>query len=663
MRFALLLLFATATVSYAGPTVGTKASHWAYQPVKRVEPPACKNADGLTALDRFAQARLEEKGLTLSPDADPRTLIRRAYFDLIGLPPTPEEIEEFAKESAARPQAAWEALIDRLLASPHYGEAQARHWLDLARFADTKGYVFTEDRSYPYAYTYREWVIRAFNEDLPYDRFTMLQLAADRMNPADKRDLAAMGFLTLGRRFLNNIHDIIDDRMDVTCRTFLGLTVACARCHDHKYDPIPSKDYYSIYGVFASSVEPKDLPLIGEPERTPESVRFEAELKKREEERDALRSRLRTAKLGAIAGLAGPAAGALQDAERILNRDDRNKLTEAQKKIDVFKAASPFAPPRAMVLNDGPINSPYVFVRGNPGNHGPSVPRQFLEVLSGAVRQPFTDGSGRLELAKAIADPKNPLTARVMVNRIWMTHFGHGLVRTPSDFGLRSEPPTHPELLDCLANEFIKSGWSVKKMHRLIMLSRAYRQSSAVSEELARLDPENRLLAHMNRRRLDFEQTRDAMLQVAGRLDTAIGGRSVDIFKEPFPRRRTVYSYIDRQNLPGTMRVFDFASPDTHSPQRFTTTVPQQALFLLNSPFVIEQARALVARPDVAAKDQPAAKVDALYQLTLGRAPHSNERDLALQFVAVPIEVRSKLGVWEQLAQVLLLSNEFAFVD
>jgi hypothetical protein len=554
-------------------------------------------------------------------------------------------------------------LIDRLLASPHYGERQARHWLDLARYADTKGYVFTEDRNYPFAYTYRDWVVRAFNEDVPYDRFVTLQLAADRVNPADKRDLAAMGFLTLGRRFLNNTPDIIDDRIDVTCRTFLGLTVGCARCHDHKYDPIPAADYYSLYGVFASSVEPKDLPLIGEVDRTPEVIAFETELKKREDEYNAFKAKLRTAKLSAIGGVTGPASAALRDNERIFNRAERNQLQEQRKKIDAFQANSPVAPPRAMVLNDAPQpTEPYVFLRGNPGNHGPNVPRRFLSALSGPERKPFTDGSGRLELAKAIADPKNPLTARVLVNRVWAAHFGQGLVRTPSDFGTRSDPPTHPELLDWLAAEFVRGGSSVKKLHRLVMLSRTYRQSSEVPAEMAKQDPENRLLTHQNRRRLDFEAMRDGMLLVAGRFDPIVGGKPVDLFKEPFPRRRSVYGFIDRQNLPGTLRVFDFAGPDQHSPQRFTTTVPQQALFLLNSPFVIEQARALAARPEVAFRTQPEDKVRELYRAAYGRAPDADEATAALDFIR-GVTTSSGLNCWEQMAQVLLLGNEFAFVD
>src|SRR5947208_4119606 len=338
-----------------------------------------------------------------------------------------------------------------------------------------------------------------------------------------------MGFLTLGRRFLNNQHDIIDDRIDVTTRGLLGLTVACARCHDHKYDPIPTKDYYSLYGVFASSTEPKNLPLLGEPEPTPEYLAFKKEL-------DARHKAVADYQEKNKAELAAK------------NRKFRDELKTLEKKVDAWQAGSLGAPPRAMVLEDLPQpREPHVFLRGNPGNVGPAVPRQFLQVLAGDKRQPFKSGSGRLELARAIASPNNRLTARVLVNRVWLHHFGHGLVRTPSDFGLRSEPPTHPALLDYLAARFVEDGWSLKKLHKLIMLSSVYQQSSQAPPEVARLDPENKLMTHMSRRRLDFEALRDSLLFVAGQLDSKMGGAAVEMFEAKTSKRRTVYGFIDRQ--------------------------------------------------------------------------------------------------------------------
>jgi len=689
---------------------------WGYQPLKTVPTPKGVSSP----IDSFI-------GANGSKLASKRILIRRAYHDLIGLPPAADEIETFEKDTSAD---AYAKLIDRLLASPHYGETQARHWLDLARYSDTKGYVFLEDRNYPYAYTYRDWVVRAFNEDMPYDRFVQLQIAADRLPGVQPHDLAAMGFLTVGRRFLNNQADIIDDRLDVICRTFLGLTVTCARCHDHKYDPIPAKDYYSLYGVFASSLEPKDLPLIGDAPNTPAAVAFAKELDQKESDFRALNQKLFDAQLTklrkpetiaayleavrALQGVPNEKATAylkerdlnlyvlnrwrdhlknletvngrlpaskrslshflflmrfnaldipIEDAEKILPRDDINKVRAARTKIDALKASSPFTPPRAMVLNDAPKPSePYVFLRGNPNNRGPAVPRQFLEVLSGPSRKPFQDGSGRLELARAITDPKNPLTARVLVNRLWVIHFGQGLVRTPSDFGVRSDAPTHPDLLDWLAGEFMRSGWSMKKMHRLIMLSNVYQLSSEVTPEQAKADPENRLLARQNRRRVDFESLRDGMLLVSGQLDPTLGGKSVDLFKEPFTTRRTIYGFIDRQNLPGTFRIFDFASPDTHSPQRFTTTVPQQALFLMNSPFVIDLASKVLERSEVARHEDADAKINALFRTILARTPSRDDTALAISFLEATDE-KVPANRWRHLAQVLLLSNEFAFID
>ena len=343
-----------------------------------------------------------------------------------------------------------------------------------------------------------------------------------------------MGFLTLGRRFLNNRHDIIDDRIDVLTRGMMGLTVTCARCHDHKYDPIPTADYYSLYGVLASSNEPE--------------------------------------------------AG------------EYMVLADAEQPVD-----------------------PHVFVRGNPGNQGPAVPRQFLEVVAGEHRQPFQHGSGRLELAQAIASRDNPLTARVIVNRLWLQYFDAALVRTPSDFGLRSEPPTHPELLDYLAASLVDNGWSLKSIARAILRSATYQQASVDRAECRAVDPENRLLWRMNRKRLDFEALRDSVLAASGQLDASLGGPAVDLLAAPWPRRRTLYGRIDRQNLPNLFRTFDFASPDTHSPQRFHTTVPQQALYMMNSPFLADATRALAAHAEQAGDDR--GRIERLYALALRGSP------------------------------------------
>ena len=744
-------------------------------------------------IDYFVTQKLQANGLQMAPPADKRSLIRRAALDLTGLPPTAEEVAAF--EADASPDA-FEKVLDRLLASPAYGQRWARHWLDLARYADTKGYVFQEERRYPYAYTYRDWVINALNADMPYDQFLIHQIAADRVvakDPkADTRNLAAMGFLTLGRRFLNSQPDIIDDRLDVITRGTMALTVACARCHDHKFDPIPTADYYSLYGVFASSTEPKGaaLPLLDNGPGGPQRVEYEKELATREAAvqkfkqdrlekaltplktaksiesyllasanpggRDAALNRFAlrrwrnflegaaaskdpafapwfklaalpekefaakaaetlrpfladpktpaalakalTAKPLASLGDAAAAYGSFLEAEirdpksviataaafptnvtianveTIFSGEDRSAYNSLLQKRDAVSATHPGAPARAMVLVDSPTPvNPVIFKRGNAGMPGAQVPRQFLAAVAGDGRQPFKEGSGRLELARAIASKDNPLTARVMVNRVWAQHFGRGLVRTPSDFGVRGERPTHPEMLDDLAVRFMNDpstssgqapstssgqapstssgqapstssgqapstssgqgmGWSLKKLHKTIMLSATYRQGSLASAKAMQVDADNRLLSHQNRQRLDFEALRDSVLFAAGRLDVSLGGKSVDLLAQPATRRRTVYGFIDRQNLPNTFRSFDFASPDQHAPMRFANTVPQQALFMMNSPFVVEQARALANR--VAEATPPADRVRGMYRAALSREPSREEIELALGFVS-----------------------------
>jgi hypothetical protein len=525
--------------------------HWAFQEVSRPELPAVKNVDWVDSpIDRFVLARLETAKLSPSVRANRRTLIRRLKLDLLGLPPSFAEVEQFVNDVSPT---AYERLVDRYLASPHYGERYGRHWLDIARYSDTRGYIFTAERKYPFAYKYRDWVIQRLNDDLPYDQFIQRQIAADllvKQKSVAATEHAAMGFLTLGRRFLNNIHDIIDDRIDVVTRGTMALTVTCARCHDHKYDPIPAADYYSLYGVFRSSKEPP---------------KFDG----------------------------------------------------------------------AMVLfdSDRPFN-PYVFLRGQAGNRGSKVPRQFLKVISKPDRKPFKHGSGRLEMAQQITDPANPLTARVIVNRLWKHHFHVPLVRTPSDFGLRCDPPSHPQLLDWLAAELVDAGWSLKAVHRQIVLSATYQQSSNDDPNRRALDPTNELLWRMNRGRLELEPMRDSILSVTGGINPKLGGESVDIAADSSIRRRTVYSFIDRQNLPALFRTFDFAGPDTHSPARFETTVPQQTLYLRNSPFLLEQARRAVAVSLQEGTDQSdKSHIDGLFRQILGREPSSFELRQSLAFV------------------------------
>lgn len=802
-----------------------RQTHWAYQPVRRPEPPEVRSAECevRNSVDSFVVQKLTEKKLKRSPQADRRTLIRRLSYDLIGLPPSPEEVETFQADQSPD---GYEQLVDRLLASPHFGERWSRHWLDVARYGDTKGYAFQQERRYPYSYTYRDYVIRAFNEDRPYDQFVMEQLAADKLpeSEIDKSRLAGLGFLTVGRKF-NDRNNDIDDQIDVVGRGLLGITVACARCHDHKYDAVPTEDYYSLYGVFASCTEPAELPLISSPfadesyKQSEAYRKYEDQLAKLKDEvenfktakhsefldqsrrqsadylakvaagdGDGLASKLsfmsldpkdlrprlverwrqyvaenakpnnavwgvwhdllkiRTSEFsekapavvadfchkrppGILAGECNPLVKAAfegevlaapmdvarvygnlltdvferwksaggneeasaklsedtrqltevlvsgtsptsvdrDDVRQFLNRADRNKFSELQKKVDSHVANSVFAPPRAMVVADNPKpTDPRVLIRGNPARPGNVVPRQFLLVVAGEGRKPFPDGSGRLDLARSIASAENPLTRRVIVNRLWMHHFGEPLVLSPSDFGVRCEEPSHPKLLEWLASELLESGWSLKTVHRQIVCSATYRQASLDRPECRAVDQENRLLWRMNRRRLEFEAARDTLLAVAGRLDTAMFGRAVELTKSPFPVRRAVYGFIDRQDLPNLYRVFDLASPDSSSPRRPRTTVPQQALFFMNSPFVIEQAKALGARSEVTAAKDDYDKIAALYRLVFDRRPDNDEMAIGQQFIAAAEDAPKdelKMTPWEQYAQLLLLSNEVMYVD
>lgn len=619
-------------------------SHWAFQPLH----PSPLGGEGKGArgdnhaIDHFIQEKFQSAHLNFAPAADRRTLLRRAKFDLVGLPPTYEEVQAFVNDPATDEEA-FAKVIDRYLCSPHFGERWARHWLDLARYADNKGYIGVNvDRSYPFAWTYRDWVINAFNQDLAYDRFLICQLAADQLDlKKDKRDLAAMGFLTVGRRFINNIHDIIDDRIDVTTRTMLGLTVQCSRCHDHKYDPITMADYYGLYGVFNSSKEPDldHMPLLGMKMGGSETAAFEKELTK----------------------LTGDLTKWDKDHEA--DRKEKPIQFEEQRKpfenkIKRLYADHPGAPPRGMVLvdRDKPVE-PVIFNRGSPGNRGARVPRQYISFLKKNDDQPFKKGSGRLELAQKIASADNPLTARVWANRVWSHLIGQPLVRTPSDFGLRSEPPSHPELLDYLAGSLVRNHWSTKSLIRQIMLSRSYRQS-ADSPSSWQADVENKLVGRMNRKRLEWEPLRDSLLYVSGRIDLKIGGPSVDLQKKD-ANRRSLYAFIDRQNLPGLYRTFDFAIPDTHSPQRFTTTVPQQALFFLNSDFVVSQAQALLDLPEIKETTDTTARLQKLFERCFGRDAGADEIALMLGY----LKSHLTKGAWLNVTQALLEANEFLFVE
>lgn len=671
----------TVAIAPSSPT-DNKTNHWAWQPIKTVAVPEVDD-DGWckTPVDHFIYAKLAEQGLKPNPPADKRTLIRRATFDLIGLPPTPEEVQAFVDDDSPD---AFAKVVDRLLASPHYGERWGRHWLDVARYSDTKGQPRrdVEDNLNPFAWTYRDYVIRSFNDDKPYNRFIMEQIAADRLPATQKNpaNLAALGFLTVGDHFMGMQNDVINDRIDVVSKGFLALTVTCARCHDHKFDPIPQQDYYSFHGIFASCVEPKLEPVISPIQVTPA---FEAY----RDQRDKLAFQ--------ESNLEGDLPKLRKAGDKMALKEAQHTLQQVVHDIAMLDFTNPAAPMHAMVLTDAlkGHDSP-VFLRGDPGNKGPIAPRRFLQMLSPPNRQVYTNGSGRLELAIAIANRNNPLTARVMINRIWEHHFGEGFVPTPDDFGMMSEPPSHPELLDYLALNFMNHGWSIKKIHRLIMLSAVYQESSAGNAHYAEIDPGNRLLWHANIRRLEFEPLRDSLLAIGGLLDTNLYGRPVDLRQKPNSTRRTIYDLVDRANISDVLVNFDFATPDMVTGIRHQTTVPQQALYLMNSPIVIDLARRLVARPEFVALSDDDARLQYLYERIYQRPPAPEEIQLGEEFVdETPLRDDDSLLLsnniaatdgkpakpnrpgpggnkkpkpltsWEEYAQALLQANETSFIN
>lgn len=738
-----------ASVASAADKAEMAKRHWAFQPLQTPPIPG----DHANPVDAFVLERLGAAGLSPSPEADRRTLIRRLSYTLTGLPPQIEEVNRFVNDTAPD---AYARLVDRLLESPHYGEHWARHWLDVARYSDTKGYVYArEEKNWPHAWVYRDWIVAALNEDMPYDRFLLLQLAADQIVDRRSGDEAAMGLLTIGRRFLGVEHEIIDDRIDVVTRGMLGLTVGCARCHDHKYDPIPAADYYSLHGIFDSSIEKLEILDPGDEafrkgheervrklDETMVKYRAEAEGRVRERLSDYLKAQTELDKYPAdgfdqvfqktdllpavvhawrdylrdagerkdpvfthwhtYAGLPkenfattartidwserpahvritaafstppnsfdevitryaevlsksdtdetiravthGPGSpcvvpeGPLVNVETFFDTPSINELWKLENEISRAVINAPEAVRAALTLVDRKLPSESrIFLRGNPLNLGEAVPRQILGILAGENRKPFANGSGRLELAKAIVNPGNPLTARVIVNRVWAHHFGQGLVETPSDFGTRAEPPSHPGLLDWLATNFIGNGWSVKALHRHILLSATFRQSSFGPADVNALrradaaDPGNRLLWRMNPHRLGYEEFHDAMMAASGDLDRTIGGKAVEVLKAPFTKRRALYAKVDRQFIPGALRVFDFANPDLHIPQRNETTVPQQALFFLNHPLVLDRARAMAGATAVESRDSE--RVRALFRLALQRDPSDPEITESLALV------------------------------
>ena len=712
--------------------------HWAYLPP--VDAPISEDA-AVHPIDAILASAWKKAGLAPTKLAPPRQWIERAAYTLTGLPPSESQIRRI---ETAPDETTWKSLIDELLASPAYGERWARHWMDVARYADTRGYNFDQDNRYPFAYTYRDWLIRSLNEDIPYGKFIKLQLAADLMTDRpDHPDLAALGFLTVGPRAGGL--ETIDDRVDVVTRGFLSSTVSCARCHDHKFDPITTQDYYSLYSIFENTDEPEIKPVIGKPAdesaykayteelaklneadraarqlivdqlRTPESFAVYLDLawlaKKGEwdvgkatgdafkrgryrptavirwrdflnevawgdkaaprlagwvKEMDAADEAGRLALSLALAkewssspdgselkNLAGhnncPLSYDIQRISDIMDQEDRNKSRERAGAVNRLQAEHPGSPPMAMSLKDkGNWPPAQIFVRGNPDNRGEKFDRHWLSFLGGGK---FEDGkSPRLSLAEKIADPANPLTARVMVNRVWAWHFGNSLA-DPGDFGVQQlDPPLRP-LLDMLAIRFNQQGGSLKDLHRLILTSKAFRLAADGAAANQSIDEANNYFWKWNRRRVDFESMRDRLLATAGSLDTGtVGGRSLSLENDSADRRRSVYAFVDRYALANTFVAFDLPHPDHHSPKRIETTVPQQALYFLNGPLVLRQAAKLAADPALHGLPNDQARLGWLYQRIYQREPSATESREALAWLGQvdPADYQPRLtGVWE----------------
>jgi len=611
---------------------------WAYQPVQEVAPPAVKDDSWIASpVDRFILSRIEQSGLKPAPSADKRTLLRRATFDLTGLPPTPDEIDAFLKDESPT---AFEKVVTRLLDSPHYGERWGRHWLDVVRYADST--ANDANAVMRYAWRYRNYVIDAFNRDLPYDQFVVEQLAGDLLPPTDDistrlRRTIATGYLMIGPKALAETDkeqsrlDIVDDQLDVTGRAMLGLTLACARCHDHKFDAIRAIDYYALAGIFRSTE-----PFMDEARNS--SMWWE---------------------------------------------------------FPLFQAPGekPFMvmAPKETVPKDLRIH-----LRGNRFTLGPVAPRGYLQVISPTAPAVEPSHSGRLELARWIASKDNPLTARVMVNRVWQHHFGRGIVATSDNFGVRGERPSHPELLDYLATQFVANGWSIKKLHRMIVLSNTYRQQSRPSDAARKADPENRFLAWFPQRRLSAEEVRDTVLAVSGQLDRAPGTNEAAeaLWKEaeiqdekrgfapnrmqadhPFYtdfRKRSVYFPVVRNMLPDVLALFDGADPNNVTAVRNDTTVPSQSLFLLNSRFVREQSQQFAKGLLADEKATDAARCERAHLVALGRPASAEEQNLAGQFLEAYLkatiaqarpESERRLSAWQSYCQTLFCANEFLYVE
>jgi mono/diheme cytochrome c family protein len=695
------------------PITAAERSYWAFvKPVRRAPPAVSHPAWAANSIDAFLLSAMTARGLTPSPAADRRTLARRAYLDVLGLPPTPAELDAFVNDPAP---GAWARLVDRLLASPHYGERWARHWMDLARYADSGGFEFDVDR--PEMYRYRDYLIRSFNDDKPYDRFVMEQIAGDELTPASDEAMIATGFLRLGPEG-GNRQDALDDLVATTAMTFMGMTVNCARCHNHKFDAIPQKDYYRIQAVFfpTQSVEHPLAPSHEVAANQAERQRIDALIKPLQAKKLAIEKPYHdrivareVAKLPEYLRIAwqtpadqrtegqrlnvvqiedtlkvGSLRNLVHEAHVVALMPDEVKARHAEVKAEIT-ALEERRPPRlasARAIGErGRTPEPSYFLhRGSPDARGSVMAPG---VLSAAIEGEWTfpppppgatSSWRRRGFAEWLVHRDNPLTARVMVNRLWQHHFGEGVVRTPSNFGKMGEPPSHPELLDWLATEFVERGWSLKAMHRLMLTSQAYQAASRDLPANVAIDPENRFFWRMPRVRLEAETVRDAVLATAGTLDRAVGGPAIfpfidpDLFEkssrrdwkgvadsDPATWRRSLYVFSKRSIRYPMFEAFDQPNLVNSTDRRNRTTIAPQALILMNNEMVMFQAGKFAERVRAAAGADAARQVETAFQLALGRAPDPAERSRAVSFV------RETATGLEEFCHLLFNLNEFIY--
>ena len=624
-----------------------RTGHWAFRPVVKSSQPEVTDAAWIqNEVDRFVLARLEAAGLKPNAPAERHLLIRRAFLDLTGLPPSPEQVAAFLADESPE---AFAKVVDPLLASPPYGERWARHWLDVARYSDGHG-GFGDDRALPNAWRYRDWVVAAFNTDMPYDQFVTRQIAGDALK--ENPDPVATGFFVVGPTYKDDGGDpeakavfeaeTLSDRVDTFSRAFLGLTAACARCHDHKFDPITTKDYYAIAGVFLNTGQ-REHP-----------VSPKAEVEAFEAAQAAIREQDQR-----FNDFVHAAAKRLEkkpdEVEAVLEEESKRELAALLARLEELKKSAPPSYQTAHCLQESGNADMAVALRGDLRKPGEMVKRRFLEIIAGKEPPPFTEGSGRLELARSVVAANNPLTARVIVNRVWGWHFGEPLVRTPSNFGTLGEKPTHPELLDWLAADFMEHGWSLKRLHRQILLSSTWQMSSRFNKEKFTKDGDNRLLWRMNPRKLEAEAWRDSLLAITGELEREPGGPSSEAIWNS--KRRTLYIKISRSGdvfeSDGFLRLFDLPSPAATSEKRVTTTVPQQYLFMMNSAFMMARSEALGNWM----REQPGElpqQLHATYLRLYSRAPEPSEIELGSQWLGTISEPER----WHRYAQVLLSAHE-----